>query len=689
MSATPDSIEQRLAAATHLAQSGQTEAAVAALSALAGGASKHVPVRRMLARMLHRLGRDDEALTELDAARALEAEDALALILRSDVLLALGRARDAAETAREALRVEPQRLGAQLSLGLALTSAGEFDEAVGVLTGVLAQRPNAPAARGALVRCLLKHGDIAQALTDARHPGLLDAPSILADVLTDFATAGAMPERAELLRARAERHPDDYHAAVAVAAALHQLGRVSEALPWCERAHRLRPDEREPIEIRAAALIDRGHVEAGLAAYDELLSTGDDAETAARHLVLMHYDPELDNAHLFDAHRAFVQRYIGTFEDPFVATRDADSERALRVGWISPRFGEGPVARFFTGLLGAFDRTRHRHLLIALQPARDAASERLQALADEWIDGSGLDDASLLQRLRELELDVLIDLTGHSTANRLAVIAQRVAPVQVSWLDWFDTTAVPAMDAWITDAWLTPSDSTQCYTERAIRLEAGRFCYTPPTEAPPPGHVGDDTIVFASFNRLAKLNANVVDTWAEILRRVPNSRLQLGTRLLDDPATRLHIAERFAAHGIGADRLDLHGHRTYPDLLAAYRGVDIALDPFPFSGCTTTCDALIMGAAVVTWPGETFVSRQSASLLWRVGRAEWIAGDRAEYVERAVAAAAGFAELRAGRASLRQAVVERLCDASQQAIDFASALRGLWREYCERSPRRV
>jgi protein O-GlcNAc transferase len=215
-------------------------------------------------------------------------------------------------------------------------------------------------------------------------------------------------------------------------------------------------------------------------------------------------------------------------------------------------------------------------------------------------------------------------------------------------------------------------------------LASGRFCYTPPTEAPAPVHRGDDTIVFSSFNRLAKLNTNVVSTWAEILRRVPGSRLQIGVRLLGDAATRAHLVERFAAHDVGADRLDLHGHRSYAELLAAYTGIDVALDPFPFSGCTTTCDALYMGCAVIALPGETFVSRQSASLLWRLGRDEWIARDRQDYVDRAVAVATDVAGLRNGRARLREAVRLRLCDADAQAGDFAEALRGLWREYCSR-----
>jgi predicted O-linked N-acetylglucosamine transferase (SPINDLY family) len=685
MSGASDPFEQRFAAAMHLARSGQDPAALHAFRALAKDAPRDAPVRCMLARVLHRLHRDAEAMAELDAARTFEPEDASILVLRSDVLLALGRAREAIEAARLALNGNPQLLGARVSLGLALTAAHEFDEAKNVLAAVLAERPNAPVARAALVRCRLLSGDITGALADARHPALIGAPALLGSVLADFAAADALAERVELLRSRAEHHPSDYDAALAIAAALHQLGRVSEALPWAERAHALRPNERTPSEIRAAALIDRGDVEMGLAAYRELLANGDDADTEARHLVLMHYDPAQDNATLFDAHVRFVQRHFQPFGAPFATTRRADPQRRLRVGWLSPRFNAGPVAIFLSGLLAAFDRTLHHHALIALQPARDAATDRLQALADEWIDLSGLDDATLLDRLRTLDLDVLVDLSGHSTANRLAVIAQRVAPVQVSWLDWFDTTAVPAMDAWISDAWLTPEDSTQRYTERQVRLPGGRFCYTPPDEAPPPSRIGDGEVVFASFNRLAKLNTEVVASWAAILQRVPGATLELAARLLDDPLTRAHTVERFAAHGIAADRLRLHGQRSYAELLAAYRGVDIALDPFPFSGCTTTCDALFMGCAVVALPGETFVSRQSAGLLWRLGHEEWVARDRGDYVDRAVALAANVAALREARSRFRESVLARLCDASSQARDFAEALRALWIEHCARA----
>jgi predicted O-linked N-acetylglucosamine transferase (SPINDLY family) len=617
-----------------------------------------------------------------------------------------GRVPDALTSLR-ALAREDIGSAQRAELGSVFAACGAMDDAIACWRSALETRPDLLPVRCALVRALLASGDVRAALAYAQHPVLIDDTAALGDALATFASAGALEQQATLLEARAMRHPDDGRAALALAALLHGCGRLSEVIEWSQRAHALLPDATEPLEIEATARIDRGEVERGLASYRTMLARKPGEEMAARHLVLMHYDPKQSNATLFDALDAFAKTWLpasareAASNPPDVplppldidalsidATDSIECARPLRIGWLSPRFAEGPVGTFLTGLLAAFDRTRHRHVLIALQPFRDSATARLQSLAHTWLDLGGLDDAALLHRLRALELDVLVDLAGHSTANRLRVVAQRVAPLQVSWLDWFDTTAAPAMDAWISDRWLTPDGSTQRATERIVRLGAGRFCYTPSPEAPSPTHTHDGPVTFASFNRLAKINADVVTTWAEILRRVPGSRLKLAARLLDDAGTRAFTIERFAAAGIAPERLDLSGHRSYAELLAAYREVDIALDPFPFSGCTTTCDALYMGCAAIALPGETFVSRQSASLLWRIGRDEWIARDRDDYVARAVTVANAVEKLRSGREELREDVRTRLCDNAAQARDFAAALRML-RDLCRKKEPRI
>lgn len=548
---------------------------------------------------------------------------------------------------------------------------GEPDAAEAELLALARDHPALLPVRHALVRVRLLQGRADAALEAAREAPLFDDRRLFHAIVGEFGAAGAHAQRAELLRDAARHAPGDYEVAVALAAAAHGLYRPSEAIRCSGQALALDPRARLPAEIRAAALVDRGDVETGLAAW-RALGIERDADASARHLVLAHYDPAQDDDGLHALVTQHARRHLPSPEALSVGTRPTGARR--RIGWISPRFAAGPVATFLHGLLAHFDRGRHEHVLVALQPVHDDAGRALVQLGDEVVDASGLADDALLRRLRGLGLDVLVDLAGHSTANRMPVLARRVAPLQLCWLDWFDTTGVPAFDGWISDEWLTPADSGQRYSERLLWLRSGRFCYSPPAGSPPPAHRGGEAPVFASFNRLAKLNEGVLDAWAEILRGVPDARLVLRARQLGEAETRMHVAARFAARGIAADRLELGGHLPYADLLDAYRAVDIALDPFPFSGCTTTCDALWMGCAVVALAGRSFVSRQAASLLWRLGRADWVADDVDGYIACAVALAARTHALREGRAGQREAMHRRLCDAASQARDFERLL---------------
>ncbi|HEU4665304.1 MAG TPA: hypothetical protein VFS55_14845 [Dokdonella sp.] len=557
-----------------------------------------------------------------------------------------------------------------------LADRGQLRAAIECLHALLLERPRAAPLRQLLARCHLRAGDGDAALAIAAHPALFADRATLYAVVADFAAAGAARQRVALLEAVAGNDPTDYEAALALAASLHALGCPSAALRWSTRAAALRPHEAKPRAIAATALVDRGDVEAGLAAYRALLAAHPDTEHAARHLVLMHYDPALDAAAMSASIRAFAQRFLaapGTIE-----ARTRTPGQRLRIGWVSPRFGGGPVPTFLGGLLRAFDRGQHEHVLVDLTAADPSAARTLLRDGDAYVDASGLDDAALLARLRALGLDVLVDLAGHSTANRLAVIARRAAPLQLAWLDWFDTTGIAALDVFVGDTWLTPPESHAHFSERVANLASGRFCYTPPAEAIDATRVGDGAVVFGSFNRLAKLNDGVLDAWAAILHRCAGSRLVLHARHLGEAETRAHLAARLGARGIAADRLEFGGLLSYRDLLEAYRRVDIALDPFPFSGCTTSCDALWMGCPVVTIEGRTYVGRQGASLLRRLGATDWIAPDPAGYVERAVRVAADVDALRNARQSVRRRMLDSLCDARTHADEFARMVRAEW-----------
>lgn len=680
--------EQQIQQALQLAQTGNRPAALLLLRTTVVQFPGLALPRFLLAMLLHESGASQAALEAIGHAVALEPGNAAMQELKATLLTETGQPAEAEALAHALLARGMARPQVRLCLGKALQQQGRLDESIAPLRSALAARADFPAARQLLVRALLQLARADEALQAAASGGWLDDPATAQITLDDFLSAGAVDQAMKLLDLPVLRHCRNYDSTLRIARLLHQRGRSSEALVWSVQAHASQPEALEPREMRAVSLIDRGDVEAGLALYDALSAQADfGAESANRRLILAHYDPAQDNARLFDAHRDWIQRYAPPFGPAFVPAQSTQAGRRLRIGWISPRFNAGPVTSFLTDTLAAFDRTAFEHVLVSLSDAADDATAGFRALADAWLDARGLDDESLLQRLREQQFDIVVDLAGHSFGNRLRVLAQRVAPLQLCWLDYFNTTGATAVDGWISDAWLTPADSPQRYVETLYRLHTGRFCYSPPAQAPLPDFAGNaaDAPVFVSFNRLAKLNDSVLDAWAEILGRVPAAQLELGAGLLGDTQARARTLERFALRGIDAQRLQLHGKRSYADLLAAYRRADIALDPFPFSGCTTTADALWMGAAVVTMPGTTFVSRQSASLLQRLGRDEWVATDREGYIAQAVALARRVDELRAARAQLREEVRLRLCNTAEQAAEMGTLFRSLWREYSTRA----
>lgn len=682
MSAASDSWSLRVDAALRLAQSGAPQKAITALAELGNERPRESLPHVLLAALHLQLGDLNAALSAVGQAIRIAPQDMRALELRAHLLLAAGRPAEAESAARLALQCDAGSLRARCDLAGALEAQRRWQEAINAASEVLARDPGAAAMQALRARCTLGLGDVGGALALALDPVLLVAPGPARSVAAAFGAAGADKARLELLRELGKRHPGDYACVMNLASALYAADRAAEALAWADRAHGLLPKATTPLQMRAVSLIDRGDVEEGLAIYRELVETGSlNANDEQRFLVVEHYHPSLTPETINADHVAWAGRHASSFGAPFIFT-PSDSAR-MRLGWISPRFGEGPVARFFTGLLRAFDRAGHHHVVIKLGGPGDARTTEIESLADEVSDLGGLDDEALLQRLRELRLDVLIDLAGHAPFGRPRVLAQRVAPIQLCWLDYFDTTALPNMDGWISDPWLSPEDSPQIFSERLLRLPGGRFCYTPPA-ALSAEHEGDGAPVFVSFNRIAKLNATVVDAWCRVLEQVPDARLMLGARALEDDLAADYLRRRFAKLGVDPDRLSLHGHQPYSSLLQAYRRADIALDPFPFSGCTTSCDALWMGVPVVTLPGWSVVSRQTASLLWRLGRPQWVASGVDDYVERAVSLAGDIGTLRRSRVALREEVELKLCNARAQATEFAMLLHELRRAsaYC-------
>jgi protein O-GlcNAc transferase len=283
------------------------------------------------------------------------------------------------------------------------------------------------------------------------------------------------------------------------------------------------------------------------------------------------------------------------------------------------------------------------------------------------------------------EIDILVDLSGHTARNRLPMFALRSAPVQASWLGYFGTTGLNAMDYLIMDEATVPSGEERWCGEALVRLPHGRFCYAPPDYAPSPaeppaarrGHV-----TFGSFNNIAKIGPDVMSLWADVLRATPQSRLVLKWKSLADEDVRERLAAAFLGVGVSAERLDLRGHSGHTDMLAEYGDIDVALDPFPFGGGLTSCEALWMGLPIVTWPGDRPASRQTLGFLKLLDLERCVARSRDDYVR----IAAGLAAAPDGLAALRRQLRPRmaaspLCDGRRFTPTLEAAFREMWRRW--------
>jgi predicted O-linked N-acetylglucosamine transferase (SPINDLY family) len=303
----------------------------------------------------------------------------------------------------------------------------------------------------------------------------------------------------------------------------------------------------------------------------------------------------------------------------------------------------------------------------------------------------GWSDDRLARQIRSDRIDILFDLAGHSAGNRLLVFARKPAPIEVTWAGYVGTTGLVAMDYILADRYEIPPQSEMYYRERVLRMPDGYMCYDPPGYAPPVSPLPaleKGYVTFAGFHNPAKITPQVVEVWARILRRLPQARLVLKYRCLDDAATAGRLADLFAGRGIDKDRLEFLGYSAHNETLDQYQRVDVALDTFPYNGGLTTCEALWMGVPVVTCPGETFASRHSLSHLSNVGPTETIAADLDEYVELAVTLAGDLPRLAALRAGLRARMASSpLCDGKRFAENFAEVLRGAWRHWCEKGDR--
>lgn len=578
--------------------------------------------------------------------------------LHDRVVAALARAREGRlEQARSALdrlaRAHPADAGVAAALGFVLARMGRTQPAIHHLERALRASPDDPRLLTNLGQLLVEaeRPDEGLALLERAADAAPDDAEMRHNLVAALVGIDRMRSAASRAEAALERWPDHERLALGAAIAQRAVGRADRAAATLRTALA----RRQGTPLLHSALASTLNYVSGVSA----------EEVHAAHLG---YGAALD---------------AGLGRGPCAAEPMSHRGRRLRLGILSGELVSHPVAFFLAPLLRALDRERFEVFLFYTALREDDTTRRLRGMGTAFRAVGALDAPGLDGALRADRLDVLLELSGHTAYHRLPALRFRPAPLQGTYLGYPNTTGVSEVDFRIVDSLTDPPGAERPGVERLVRLDPCFLCYEPPPDAPEPrDETPDDAIVFGSFNSLAKLSEACVELWSRLLARVEGSRLTLKDNALCEAAAGDEVRARFAAHGVAPARITtLAKTPSLGDHLRLYNTIDVALDPFPYNGVTTTCEATLMGVPVVTLEGSMHAGRVGLSLLTNMGLTELIARTPDEWIEKAAALAGDEERRRAMRSSLRgRMLASPLCDADAFARRFGETIARLFEE---------
>ena len=680
-------------------QAGRLAEAVAGYRRVLAAAPGHADAAFNLGVAARQLGQYDDAIEAYRQVIAIKADYPEAHYNLGNALMARGLASQAVAAYAQALCIKPDHSRAMgnltvayVSLGVALMDQGQYNEAATAFGQALALRPDLAAAHYNLGNARKLQGGLDDAAVAYAHavridPNLTEAFSNLGTTLVDL---GRFDEAIAIYSQALRVKPDSAELHYNLGNALKDKGLLDDAAASYSAALRIKPDYAEAHGNLGIVLMGQGRLDEAAAAYTEAVALKpDDADTYSNLLFCQNYDASRTPEQLFDTHRQWDARYGATALRPANYANDRTPERRLRIGYVSPDFRTHSVAYFLTPLMEAHDRQAVELFCYAEVIRPDSITAHLRELSDRWLSTVGLSDDALAARIQADGIDILVDLAGHTAHNRLRVFARKPAPVQATWLGYSNTTGLSAMDYRIVDAVTDPPGAADASaSETLLRLADGFLCYAGAKHAPQPAQppcLANGFVTFGSFNNPAKVSAATFDVWVQLLTRLPDARLLLKGKPFADAATGASFLARLRERGIDDKRVELLG--WVPDSLshlALYEKIDIALDPFPYNGTTTTCEALWMGVPVVTFRGDRHSGRVGASLLSQAGLSDWIAGSLDDYVATALNLARDPQALNALRSSLRARLgASSLCDGPGFARTMETAFRAMWRHWCK------
>ena len=580
----------------------------------------------------------------------------------------------------------------------ALIDAGQYEAAEAKLLPALEKDPDNTEILNLLGLCCLRTKQLDRAASCFQRIIELDPEAIVAhnNLGTVYKVSNQLDKAEKVFGLCLEKEAENKHALLQMADIKRLKQHFREAIDLYDQAIELYPED--PVYLNNLGVIyqNLGLLDKSMDYFRRAFKSDPDKKAAYNNFLLsLNYlhtygDEKMTPETLFREHEKWGKtKEFTPNAGPQHFTRARGRDKKIKLAYLSQDFWRHSVSYFFEPVIESHDKEHFEIYCYADIFKPDQVTERIQSHADVWRNINGWSSQAIAEQIRRDQIDILVELGGHTAPNLLQVCTDKPAPVQVTWIGYPATTGLAAMDYRFTDETADPpGEADNWHTERLVRLPECFLCYRPIDDAPPiMPYLSKNWqgITFASFNKITKISDKTAELWAAILNRLPDARLFLKSKGLDDPETKKRYLDLFEEHGISKNRILLKS--WYPSIhasLDAYNTVDIALDTFPYNGTTTTCEAFWMGVPVITLCGDRHAARVSASLLKTIGLEELVAESEEEYVEKAVALARDRFRLQKYRSTTRQMMQQSpLCDKQGHTRKVETAFRKIWEAYCD------
>lgn len=638
---------------------------------------------------LAQMGEAVEAESDLRVCLSLAPLTVLALAALGDICRERNQLDEAAALIARAVELAPNDVAVLRAQGDLSLARRDWKEALLYLDKVLALEPGNIMVSLNRAVALVEMGD-ALAAIDALESCLTKGVSeqwVYEMLGLVFAHRGQWEVALESLEKAVEENPENTNAWNTLIIAYNKLGKMDKAEAAGKRALELNPDQVSALINLAGLYIDQGRHDEGVATFQRALACDPENMVAYAGVMFgMLFSSQAKVADILEMGQRFDRNVcLPLRKDYRFSDRERSECRKLRIGWLSSDLRAHPVGAFIAPLFPCFDTSRVETYVYDNWPTEDRVTALIKPSAKVWRSVRGLGDGALAESIRADEIDILVDLNGHTAGHRLGVFARKPAPIQVEWLGYPGTSGMSAIDYvlvpndpflvqsdWCVEkAWALPS----CYGVR------GDIPDIPLREKLPCEENGYFT--FACMNRFSKVSSAALDLWGTLLSMVPDSRLILIGRGGADVTTVDDLRRRFSEKGVAAERLIILESQPVNEYFATYNRADLCLDPFPFNGGTTGFDSIWMGVPFVTLLGDALHSRAGSNILKYVDLEDLVTDNEAAYVEKAVELTRDLPALRACRAGLRERMqASPLLDAAAFAHGMEEVFRNMWKKWC-------